>query len=355
MKSWRSLWSYAAFALPLVAAARADAAVPTRPLSLLVDQHFRMGQSVGSPTDGHLLGGSRLEEAPYLRFLPVYASEDARWGLGSLVALVDRSARAVRHAFPDAVLSVGQLSRRGGGDIDRHASHESGRDADLSFYIRSQTNHPLYSDHMVSFRGDGTAPSWPGAYFDDARNWTLVSSIVEDPHARVTYVFVAAPLRARLLAYAARVGAPLAVRNKAAELMVQPRGSLPHDDHFHVRIACPSGMSACVELPTRPKASRMVARRAAPAPALAAHAAVAKVAPASKASRAAHAPEPVDAPAAAPTTKVVHEAPASPPTPPPDPTVSAVLATPFDDVDGPVDVGPGARSSGGPVDHVDIQ
>jgi penicillin-insensitive murein endopeptidase len=33
--------------------------------------------------------------------------------------------------------------------------------------------------------------------------------------------------------------------------MAQPRGSLPHDDHFHVRISCPSFMEACVEYPTR--------------------------------------------------------------------------------------------------------
>ena len=31
------------------------------------------------------------------------------------------------------------------------------------FYIKNQLGHPLYSDHMVAFRGDGTAPSWPRA------------------------------------------------------------------------------------------------------------------------------------------------------------------------------------------------
>ncbi len=31
--------------------------------------------------------------------------------------------------------------------------------------------------------------------------------------------------------------------------MIQPHGTLPHDDHFHVRIACPSNMSGCVENP----------------------------------------------------------------------------------------------------------
>ncbi len=332
--------------LSLASVSRADAAVPSRTsAALLAEPRFRLGQSVGSPTDGRLVGGSRVEETPYLRVLPVYATDEARWGLGSLVALIDRCARSVRRQFPDAVLSVGHLSRRGGGDIDRHASHESGRDADLSFYIRGQTNHPLYSDHMVSFRGDGTAPSWPGAFFDDARNWALVSAIVQEQNAHVTYIFVAAPLRARLLAYAAHAGAPLAVRNRAAELMVQPRGSLPHDDHFHVRIGCPAGMTACIELPTHPRVTHVIARHAVPRPS------VAPSPPPPPPSPLAAARTAKDAKPALPLAPPAHAAEPAPPLAPADeappaPSTAAVLATPFDDVDGPPAPAPGAA----PVD-----
>jgi len=261
---------------------------PVRAAHLQAESHpLRLGRSVGSPTDGHLVGGSHLDDAPYLRIVPVYAHGDVRWGLGPLVTLVDRSARIVRHQFPDAVMSVGHMSRQGGGDLDRHASHESGRDADIGFYVRSQTGKPLFAEHFVPFKADGTAPSWPGAYFDDAKNWALVASLVTNPPARVTYIFVASPLRARLLAYGERIGAPLAVRNRAAELMVQPRGSLPHDDHFHVRIGCPSGMAGCIEFPTLrthhlthlahervrhlPEASKPTAHATLPAPAHPAH------------------------------------------------------------------------------------
>ena len=217
---------------------------------------MRIGRSVGSPTVGHLVGGSRIEESPYLRVAPVYAQSDDRWGLGPLVALIDRSARAVHRQFPDAKLSVGNLSRQGGGEIDRHASHESGRDADIGFYLKNHLGKPLLADHFVPFRGDGLAPSWPGASFDDARNWALVAAFITDPVARVSHIFVAGPLRARLLAYAEKSGAPLALRSHAAELLMQPRGSLAHDDHFHVRISCPSGMTECIENPT---AKRVVA------------------------------------------------------------------------------------------------
>jgi penicillin-insensitive murein DD-endopeptidase len=198
----------------------------------------------------------RLETAPYLRIVPSYAAGDVRWGLASLVEAIDRAARAVRRQFPDSVTSVGHLSRSGGGDLDRHHSHESGRDADVGFFVRDHQGRELLADHFVSFRADGTAASWPGAYFDDAKNWSLVQALVTDPQAHVTHLFVWAPLRARLLAFAERIGAPMPVRVRAAEVMTQPRGALPHDDHFHVRIACPAHMQGCIEQPTSMHARR---------------------------------------------------------------------------------------------------
>jgi penicillin-insensitive murein endopeptidase len=194
-------------------------------------------------------GGCTCENAPYLRIVPVYAQGDVRWGVEPLVGAIDRAARSVRKQFTDSVASVGHLSKPGGGELDRHASHESGRDADVGFYVRDQKGKPLYADHFVAFKGDGTAPSWPGAQFDDARNWAFVSSIASDAHARVTHIFVSTPIRQRLLSYAAKVGAPGNIRVRASELMAQPHGSLPHDDHFHIRVACPSGMDKCIEQP----------------------------------------------------------------------------------------------------------
>lgn len=207
------------------------------------------GKSVGSPTEGHLVGGAHLTEGTHLRFYPVYANGDVRWGLESLVNLVDRSARAVKKQFPDAVLSVGHLSKPGGGEIDRHASHESGRDADIGFYVKNVAGKAIYAEHMVAFKGDGTAPSWPGAHFDDAKNWALVAAMLSDANCHITHIFVATPIRERLLAYAAKIGAPASVRVRASEVLAQPRGALPHDDHFHVRIGCPSGMDKCIEQP----------------------------------------------------------------------------------------------------------
>lgn len=263
------------------------------------------GKSIGSPTEGRLVGGSRLSDAPYLRIVPSYSQGDVRWGVDTLVGAIDRSARAVRKQFTDSVLSVGHLSKPGGGELDRHASHESGRDADVGFYVRDQKGKPIFADHFVAFKGDGTAPSWPGAQFDDARNWAFIASMVGDGHARLTHIFVSTPVRQRLLAYAAKIGAPGNLRVRASELMAQPHGSLPHDDHFHIRVACPPGMDKCIEQPLAHK-RKHPNHTPAHNPAATAHAHAKPGAPASKGHEAP--PAKPEKPAAPPTASDESEA-----------------------------------------------
>jgi penicillin-insensitive murein DD-endopeptidase len=281
---------------------------------------LRFGRSVGSPTEGHLTGGMHLDETAYLRIVPADTEGDVRWGLEPLVTMIDRAARTVRRQFPDSITSVGHLSREGGGGVERHRSHESGRDADIGFFVRGANGRELLATHFVQFRGDATAVGWPGAYFDDAKNWTLVAAMLGDESAHVTHIFVAAPLRARLLAFAERVGAPVSARVRAAEVMQQPHGTLPHDDHFHVRIACPGHMSGCVENPlvrahTRaPQRDLIVHGRRGPAPDVA----VASKRPPSTLSRAPAAPAEVPPPATSDMTSL-----------PP----AASMAAPADEID----------------------
>jgi penicillin-insensitive murein endopeptidase len=279
---------------------------------------LRYGRSVGSPTDGHLVGGSHLDETGYLRVVPADAGGDVRWGVGPLVDMIDRAARTVHRQYPDAVTSVG------------HLSHESGRDADVGFFVRTTTGKPLLASHFVAFRGDGTAHTWPGAFFDDARNWTLVASMIGDPEAHVTHIFVAAPLRARLLSYAEHAGAPSSLRIRAAELMQQPHGALPHDDHFHVRIGCPARMSGCIENPMiRPRRQDLMAHGRRGSPHVLTATAVSNAAePAVRAAGHPHAPSPGEnaPPLPAPPAS-------APETPEPD-APPASIAVPVDDVDG---------------------
>jgi penicillin-insensitive murein DD-endopeptidase len=207
----------------------------------------RASRSLGSPNEGHLEGGERLKTAPYLQVLP---GHNNRWGLPHLVGILDRGARRVAQRFPGSVMRVGDLSRKGGGDVSGHHSHESGRDADVAFYVMSPDGKPQNPSGLLSFDEQGKGPGT--ARFDVARNWTLIESWLKDPKTRVGQIFVASHLRDHLLAYGKQIGAPLGLRNRAALAMMQPTHGLAHDDHFHLRIACPSNQKGtCVEHATR--------------------------------------------------------------------------------------------------------
>ena len=99
------------------------------------------------------------------------------------------------------------------------------------------------------------------------RNWALVEALLEDKDARVKYLFVCNAVRSRLLAYAAKKKVPKELLARATAAMMNVRDADAHDDHIHVRIACPETMQqACVEEPSARAASGDAAEPAAGAP-----------------------------------------------------------------------------------------
>jgi penicillin-insensitive murein endopeptidase len=54
----------------------------------------------------------------------------------------------------------------------------------------------------------------------------------------VQFLFISKPLEALLMDYARARGEPLELQDRAQTVMLQPRDSLPHDDHLHLRVAC---------------------------------------------------------------------------------------------------------------------
>lgn len=205
--------------------------------------------SVGPPNEGRLEGGIRLDiSKPHLRGAPMHPSTDTRWGLPALVNAIDHAAKAVTKKYPGSALNVGDLSRRHGGELPRHHSHESGRDADLGFYVVDAQGKPLSRPTFTKIDDKLAAPDVAGARFDVAKNWLFLQNLLLDREARVSHVFVANPIKQALLAHARSRGVAHALYVRAALAMMQPTGGLPHDDHFHVRISCPASMrKSCVE------------------------------------------------------------------------------------------------------------
>jgi len=195
-------------------------------------------RSIGSPTDGRLEGGVELEPSRRLR---LKNPSGARWGLPSLVGLLERSSERLAQKFKGSIVVVGDLSRKAGGEIARHKSHESGRDADVAFFFTRADGEPIPTAEFHAVDADGIAVDDRSLRFDDARNWALVEAWITDPRARIEHIFVAEALRARLLKTAKERGTYLPVLNRAALALKQPTSGASHDDHFHVRIACPRG------------------------------------------------------------------------------------------------------------------
>jgi penicillin-insensitive murein endopeptidase len=198
-------------------------------------------RSIGAPNRGELEGAVRLQKAPHL------AVRDGAhtWGLPDLVRLLRSTADEVAGKHKGAVLFVGDLSAKGGGPLSGHNSHQSGRDADVGFFLVNSKGKSVNPKRFMAFSADGHSRDADWARFDDGRNWTLVEALLKDE--RVRYVFVSNALKARLLKFASKKHVSEALMTRAASIMMAPDHVDVHDDHFHVRLSCPASSKDCVE------------------------------------------------------------------------------------------------------------
>ncbi|MBX3248301.1 MAG: penicillin-insensitive murein endopeptidase [Myxococcales bacterium] len=223
-----------AIAVPLVLAACASRA-PTQTTV-----------SHGDTADGWLENGVPIADRGegYIRARP---GESTRFGTPAMVSLIERSAAEVARAFPGgAPLRVGDLSAPQGGRHSRHRSHRNGRDVDLIFYATDPAGRAVPGRGFVAYdrHGVGVVPpelreqSGEILRFDDARNWHLVRTMLLDREVEVQWIFCSHGVKARLLAWAAAHEPDPEALFRAAWILQQPSRGAPHDDHFHVRIAC---------------------------------------------------------------------------------------------------------------------
>ena len=223
--------------------------------------YFTDGTSVslGGPTRGVLRGGVALPTAGAGFVVPpLWIARGHLYGTEELVASIVDAAGRVATLHPGAVLGIGDLSRRGGGTMPFHKSHESGRDVDLIFYAVDDAGAPLPPvDTMPRYdRRLRSRPPYDGAavpisprHFDVRRNWSLVKALLQDPRIDVQYLFIAEKLKRHLMDHAVRQGEPEELLHRAEALLRQPARALPHDDHLHLRIRCSPGDRAqgCVD------------------------------------------------------------------------------------------------------------
>lgn len=223
------------------------------PLPPIPRTHPRIGRltgrgslAIGTTRDGFVVDCRPLPlEGPHHRVLAVQAQRGTNCGTDEMVSALIRAAEAVARRHPGAVLTLGNLSRVGGGDIPWSISHNSGRDADIGFYLLGPDRRQVVPDTFVSLDANGRGV-WLDKMggrevpvrLDVPRTWWLVRTLLTDPQIEVQWLFVSRPIREILLEYAKRRGEPEAIQARAAEALAQPGRALPHDDHIHLRVYC---------------------------------------------------------------------------------------------------------------------
>jgi penicillin-insensitive murein DD-endopeptidase len=196
--------------------------------------------SIGRPNHGVLSYGAELHPAAgALRFL---RANGRRWAIDRFARAIATAAADVARQKPGVALCVGDLSTRdGGGPLSPHLSHRSGLDADLLFYVTTLEGATVDSPGFVHVGADGLAEDEAHSRFlrlDVEREWLLVKALVEDPDARVQWIFVSDVVQAILLEHALARGESQETVRRAQQVMRQPHPGGIHDDHIHVRTAC---------------------------------------------------------------------------------------------------------------------
>jgi len=163
-------------------------------------------------------------------------SRDRRWGAPELVRYVEALAQSVRQdGWPG--LLVGDMGQpRGGPMRSGHASHQTGLDVDI--WLQPMPDRPLSAREReelsaVSVLKRGTRAVDPERF--GAAERLLVYRAAQLPG--VARVFVAPGIKQSLCA--------VAWRDRSFLRKVRPWYG--HDDHIHVRLACPAGAMSCVD------------------------------------------------------------------------------------------------------------
>lgn len=196
----------------------------------------RRSESVGRANCGYIVGGMQLEPHPAY----VVRNPERSWGTATTVTRIRSAFDAVRRAHPRAArVRVHDLSLQGGGPIDDHRSHQSGRDVDITYYQRAGCR----AEGCPLRRVDPDA-------LDVRRQWTLLRHWLQRGEVEAIYVDYA--LQAPLYREAQRRGA---TPGELEAWFQYPRGRwhadglirhFPnHRDHFHVRFACARGEPDC--------------------------------------------------------------------------------------------------------------
>jgi penicillin-insensitive murein endopeptidase len=195
--------------------------------------------AIGLPYRGCLTDAVEVPaRGPGYRFL---RDNDRHFAAPRFAGAVERAAAKVAEERPGSSLVIGDFSTRHGGQLLPHLSHRSGRDADLLLYATTLEGAPIEAPDFVHYGADGLG--WDEKHgrfirFDVEREWLLVKALLEDPDARVEWMFSNHVIEALLTEWALARAEPSETVMRAVLVLLEPHPGGAHDDHIHVRTAC---------------------------------------------------------------------------------------------------------------------
>src|SRR3984885_3255629 len=198
---------------------------------------LRPPQSIGSYADGCLAGAIALPITGSA-WQVMRVSRNRYWGNPSLVAFIQRLADSGKRVGWN-VLLIGDMSQpRGGPMLNDHSSHQIGLDVDIWFtpmpaheLSREELEFEMALKMVAKDRRDVDQTTWTHERTE------LVRTAAQDPV--VTRIFVNPAIKKAMCREAGSDRAWLA--------KVRPWWG--HDEHFHVRIACPPDGPLCKKQP----------------------------------------------------------------------------------------------------------
>lgn len=193
-------------------------------------------RAIGSYSKGCLAGGVSLPiNGPDWQVMRL--SRNRNWGSPQLIDFLERLSSDARAQDGWPGLLVGDLSQpRGGPMLTGHTSHQVGLDADIWLTaMPDRTLTPEEREEMIAVTMLKDPLTVDSTIFTDA-HVKLIRRAASYP--QVARIFVHPAIKRSLCKRAASVGKDRAWLGK-----VRPWWN--HHYHFHVRLACPSGMDGC--------------------------------------------------------------------------------------------------------------
>lgn len=174
---------------------------------------------------GVLKSGVQMPPGKYY----VLKTPSRAYGTGDTVRMIQSAINAYRRKWKSSPkIHIGDLSRKGGGPLKPHKSHQHGKDVDIGYVLKGDKKDEI---RFVSANANN---------LDVARTWTLIKAFLDTDE--VKYIFMDHTIQKLLYDHAKSKGVS---KDTLDEFFQYPRGkgrghgiirhSKGHVNHFHVR------------------------------------------------------------------------------------------------------------------------